>query len=86
MAPRSHHLHTLTQLNTMQTLGKLTNHHLAISDSEKDNIVNALAFFHAVFDPARTDSRNDIISHWADVAKDTHLPSVDSLATKIATL
>jgi hypothetical protein len=29
----------------MQNLGRITNHHLVISDSEQNDLVNALAFF-----------------------------------------
>jgi len=67
-------------------LGKLTNHHLSITEDEQLQLVNALAFFHAVFDPDRTEPVLTIINEWRDVANDTHLPSVDKLATRIATL
>ena len=73
----------------MQYLGTFpvrTQHHLAITDRERDDLVNALAFFHAVFDPDRSDSLASIVGAWRDVAKDTHLPSVDALATRIAQL
>lgn len=70
----------------MQNLGKLTNCHLVVTESERNNIVNALAFFHAIFDPNRTESQAEIIKEWQDVANDTYLPSVDRLSTKIATL
>lgn len=70
----------------MQHLGKITNHHLIITDSELNNIVNSLAFFHAIFDPARVDSVPSLIAYWKEVADDTYLPSLETLATKIATL
>jgi hypothetical protein len=68
----------------MQNLGRITNHHLVISDAEQLHLVNALAFFHAMFDPARDVSIKDLISDWQGVADDTHLPQVDELATRIA--
>lgn len=70
----------------MQNLGRITNHHLVISDSEQNHIVNALAFFHAMFDPARDVPTTDLIREWCDVAADTHLGHVDELATRIAQL
>jgi hypothetical protein len=73
----------------MQYLGTLpvrSQHHLAVTDHERDLLVNALAFFHAVFDPQRTDPLPDLVAAWQDVARDTHLPSVDTLATRIAQL
>ena len=70
----------------MNYLGKLTNHHLVITDSEQLAIVNSLAFFHAIFDPNRQDSVSEIIATWRDVAAETHLPSVDALATRAAKL
>lgn len=68
----------------MQNLGRITNHHLVISDAEQNHIVNALAFFHAMFDPARDVPTTDLIREWCDVAADTHLGQVDELATRIA--
>lgn len=70
----------------MNYLGKLTNHHLTVTDSEQLAIVNSLAFFHAIFDPNRTDSISELVKHWQDVAADTRLSSVDALATRIAKL
>ena len=70
----------------MQNLGKITNHHLVITDEEQLNIVNALAFFHAMFDPARDVSRDELIKEWQDVASDTFLPRLDELTTRIATI
>jgi hypothetical protein len=73
----------------MQYLGTFPSriqHHLAISDRERDDLVNALAFFHAVFDPNRVDPILTIVNEWSDAAKDTHLPSVDTLADRIARL
>lgn len=73
----------------MQQLGTFpvrVQHHLAITDRERDDLVNALSFFHAVFGPDRKDSPASIVDAWKDVAKDTHLPSVDALATRIAQL
>jgi len=49
-------------------------------------IVNALQFFMESFDPAIREEAKEHIHEWEDVAKDTHLPSMDKLATKIATL
>jgi hypothetical protein len=68
----------------MKNLGRITNHHLVISESEQYHLVNALTFFHAMFDPAREVSIKDLISDWQDVADDTHLPQIDELATRIA--
>lgn len=70
----------------MHYLGTMTNHHLSISDSEQNAIVNSLAFFHAVFDPKRDVSLPELLATWQDVANDTHLPQVDDLATRVATL
>jgi hypothetical protein len=70
----------------MNYLGKLTNHHLTVTDSEQLAVVNSLAFFHAIFDPNRSDSISEIVKYWQDVAADTHLSSVDALATRIAKL
>lgn len=69
-----------------QHLGVLTNHHMVISDAERDMIVNALQFFYATFGPERDFSLSCLFSQWRDVAQDTHLPSVDALATKIASI
>ena len=60
--------------------------HLVISENERDNIVNALAFFNAVFDPKRTDAIPAIIDEWRNVAEDTSINDVDDLATKVATI
>ena len=49
-------------------------------------IVNALQFFMESFDPAIREEAKEHIHEWEDVAKDTNLPSMDKLATKIATL
>jgi hypothetical protein len=68
----------------MRDLGKITNHHLVISDAERLNIINALAFFHAVFDPHRDYTIGEIIADWQPVAQDSHLPSFDLLATRIS--
>ena len=68
----------------MRDLGKITNHHLVISDAERLNIINALAFFHAVFDPHREETVLELVAYWQDVAQDSHLPSFDLLATRIA--
>lgn len=73
----------------MQYLGTFPSriqHHLAISDRERDDLVNALAFFHAVFDPNRVDPILTIVNAWSDVAADSHLPSLDALADRIARL
>lgn len=63
----------------------MTEKHIVITDEEQNMIVNALAFFHASFDPKRDCSLSCLHSEWLDVAQDTHLPAVDQLATKIAT-
>jgi len=68
----------------MQNLGRITNHHLVITDTEQHHLVNALAFFNAMFDPARDVSTTDLIREWRDVALDTDLGQVDALATRIA--
>jgi hypothetical protein len=70
----------------MQNLGKITNHHLAITDFEQLATINALAFFHAVFDPNRSEAVLDIVAEWQDVANDTNLNLVDTLATRVARL
>ena len=70
----------------MNYLGKLTNHHLIVTESERLAIVNSLAFFHAIFNPNRQDSITEIIAEWKYVAADTHLSSVDALATRVAKL
>ena len=70
----------------MNYLGKLTHHHLIVTESEQLAIVNSLAFFHAIFDPNRSDSISEVVKYWQDVAADTHLSSVDALATRIAKL
>jgi hypothetical protein len=70
----------------MQNLGRITNHHLVVSDSELLMLINALAFFHATFDVKRDCSLSALFCEWEDVAKDTHLPSVDQLATRLASL
>lgn len=70
----------------MNYLGKLTNHHLTVTDCEQLAIVNSLAFFHAIFDPSRSNSISEIVKYWQDVAADTNLGSVDALATRIAKL
>jgi hypothetical protein len=68
----------------MRDLGKITNHHLVISDEERLNIINALAFFHAVFDRNRVYPVADIVADFQPIAQDSHLPSFDLLATRIS--
>lgn len=73
----------------MHNLGTIIpglNYHLIINEREQNDLVNALAFFHAIFDPKRSESTAALIKEWRDVAADTYLPGVDALATKIATL
>ena len=70
----------------MHYLGTMTNHHLSISDSEQNAIVNSLAFFNAVFDPRRNVKLVELIADWQETANDTDLQQVDDLATRIATL
>jgi hypothetical protein len=66
------------------TLPVRSQHHFAATESELNHLVNALAFFHAVFDPNRVEPILAIVNEWQDVANDTHLPSIDALATKLA--
>jgi len=70
----------------MNYLGKLTNHHLIVTESEQLAIVNSLAFFNAIFDPRRTDSIKELIEYWQPVADDTDINGVDELATRVANL
>lgn len=63
-----------------------TQHHLVITEEEQNMIVNALTFFHAMFNPRRTDAAVDIYHEWQDVARDTSLEHMDKLATQVATL
>jgi hypothetical protein len=62
------------------------NIHAVITEEEQFMIVNALQFFMESFDPAIREEAKEHLHEWEDVAKDTHLPSMDKLATKIATL
>ena len=64
----------------MDHLGTLTNHHLALTDRELEMVINALAFFHAYYSQS-AESFNG--ASWQDIAADTHLPSVDGLATRL---
>lgn len=71
----------------MQNLGMLptrSQHHFAASEAELHDLVNALAFFHAIFDPLRSEPVLAIVNAWQDVADDTHLPRLDALASKLA--
>lgn len=69
----------------MNYLGKgPTQHHLVITEEERDMIVNALAFFHAIYDKRQQEPREEIISTWKDVANGTSLERMDQLATSIA--
>ena len=70
----------------MNYLGKLTNHHLIVTEPEQLAIVNSLAFFNAIFDPKRTDSISELIEYWQPVADDTDINGVDELATRVASL
>ena len=71
----------------MKNLGKgYRNYHLVITAEERDMIVNALAFFHAIYDKRRQDPTEEITSTWKDVADDTSLERMDRLATSIATI
>ena len=65
----------------MQNLGKLTNHHLIISDEEQLALVNALAFFHEFFSDGLCD-----LKEWHEIARDQRIELFDQLARKIATL
>lgn len=71
-------------MDVLSTLPVRTQHHFAATDDELNDLVNALAFFHAVFDPNRTDPIPQIVAAWQAVANDTHLPRLDALATKLA--
>lgn len=70
----------------MRYLGKLTNHHLAITEEEQNILINALTFFHDVYGKRRTHPVSTLIEDWQLTADDTNLADVDALATKIATL
>ena len=63
----------------------IISHHIVITDEEQNMIVNALAFFHELFKYDGDGYRKETISEWQDVADDTDLAAVDTLATKIAT-
>ena len=58
--------------------------HLIVSESEQLAIVNSLAFFQAFFKYGGAGYRADQIKEWQDVANDSDLNQIDSLATKIA--
>ncbi len=62
-----------------------TNHHIVITDEEQCMIVNALAFFDQAFLGNRTLSITELLEEWRDVAEDTRMSHIDTLATKIAT-
>jgi hypothetical protein len=68
----------------MSYLGKITNHHLVVTESEQLAIVNSLVFFNAIFDPKRVDSISELIEYWQPVADDTDINGVDELATRVA--
>ena len=66
----------------MQNLGQFPvkiNHHLSITDEERDALVNACAFFHEFFTEGQ-----QCVTHWRDVARDQRLELFDQLSTKIA--
>ena len=61
------------------------NHHIIIiTDEEQHMIVNAVAFFDQLFSTNRIVDVNEVIQEWQDVADDTRLSHLDTLATKIA--
>ena len=64
---------------------KTMNHHIIITDEEQNMIVNALAFFEQFFQKGSSTPPSDVVEEWQDVADDTNLSALDSLATKIAT-
>ena len=70
----------------MNYLGKLTNHHLIVTESEQLAIVNSLVFFNAIFDPKRTDSISELIEYWQPVADDSDIDGMDELAIRVANL
>jgi hypothetical protein len=63
------------------------NHHIIITDEEQNMIVNALAFFQEFFSSVENAASGAHHSwkEWQDVANDTNLDAVDTLATTIAT-
>ena len=65
-------------------LGKITNHHIAITDEEANMLVNALLCFHAIYKTRRTIDMG-AVRDWQDVADDCRVELADELATKIAT-
>ena len=64
---------------------KTINHHIIITDEEQNMIVNAVAFFDQLYSTNRIVDVNEIIKEWQDVADDTRLSHLDTLANKIAT-
>ena len=70
----------------MINLGKITNHHLAITEEEQNMLVNALTLFHDIYNKQRSRPIAALIEDWQFVADDTNLDAMDSLATKIAKL
>jgi hypothetical protein len=66
----------------MQNLGQFPvkiNHHLSITDEERDALVNACAFFHWFFSGGE-----GVSQEWSEVARDSRIELFDQLATKIA--
>ena len=63
----------------------IINHHIVITDEEQEMIVNALAFFDEAYLGNSPLTARDLINKWRDVAADTRLSHLETLATKIAT-
>ena len=61
------------------------NHHVILTDKERNMVVNALAFFDQLYSTNRIVDVDEVVKEWQDVADDTDLTLVDKLATKIAT-
>lgn len=67
------------------------NHHVVLTDREQEAAVNALAYFHWIFNSDFAKSRmtaEEIAQeheHWKDVAKEYESNFMDILASKIAT-
>lgn len=59
-------------------------HHFAVTEEELNYLVNALAFFHATFDPNRTEPILSVVNEWQQVAADTSIPRLDALAIRLA--
>lgn len=70
----------------MNYLGKLTNHHLVITEEEQNMLVNALTFFHDIYNKQRSRPVSTLVEDWQLAADDTNLDAMDALASRIAKL